>query len=218
MEGKRHNLFPDLEDLRRLVYEKAECLLKDLMSDNMDYFAKESAILARKVMEKYVFDVYDYYTKGEYTIKDLGQREAFTNFKTGYQQKMLNWIQQHKPDIELMAEIPTPSQKPSDKKWHYVALGVGTAGALGFEIGRRCMDGHRYWIGIAIELCTLAASYFIYKNGKSNDRNYEANCRQYKSELTTIKERFVNETISQLEKWVKDGEAYSNELLTTYNL
>ena len=58
MEKKRHNLSPNLEDLRRLVHEKAGCLLKDFTADNLDYFTQESAILARKVMEKYVFAVY----------------------------------------------------------------------------------------------------------------------------------------------------------------
>lgn len=216
MEGKRHVLSPNLEDMKRLVHEKAGCLLKDLTADNMDYFAKESAVLARDVMEKYVFAVYDYYTIGDYAIQDLDQRETFTNFKTGYQQKMLDWIEQHKPDIELMAEIPVPPQEPSDKKWHFVALGVGTAGAVGFEIGRRCMEGHRYWIGIAIELITLVASYLIYEKEKSESDNYTAKLYQYESELK--KKTFVNETISQMEKWVMEGEAYSNELLTAYNL
>lgn len=216
MEKKRHNLSPELEDMRILVHGKAEYLLKDLSAENLDYFVKESTILARKVLEKYVFAVYDYYIKGECAIKDLGQREAFTNFKTGYQQKMLDWIEQHKPDIELMAEIPVPPQEPSDKKWHFVALGVGTAGAVGFEIGRRCMEGHRYWIGIAIELITLVASYLIYEKEKSESDNYTAKLNQYESELK--KKTFVNETISQMEKWVMEGEAYSNELLTAYNL
>lgn len=210
--------YPKLDEMKRLINEKASLILEELTQTNLDYFVKEAVNVAKGVMEKYVFSTRKLFSNGEFAIKDLGEKERFTNFKTGYQQKMLDWIEQNSPHVKLMTKIHTPPQKPSDKKWHYVALGVGTAGALGFEIGRRCMDSHRYWIGIAIELCTIAASYFIYKNGKSKSENYEANCRQYKSELNTKKESLVDETISQLEKWVKEGEVYSNELLTTYNL
>ena len=218
MENKQNNMPSHIEEMKRLVREKAESLLKDLTADSLNYFEEKASTIAAGILEKYVFSVYDMFTIGDYAIKDLKQREVFTNFRTGYQQKMLDWIEQNKPKIELIVEIPSHPTEQSEKRWHYVALGIGTAGALGFEIGRRCMDGHRYWIGIAIEVLTLATSYFIYKKEQGDSNNINAKLRQYEADLKTKKETFANETISQLEKWLRKGEAYSNELLTSFNL
>ena len=218
MEENRNNMSSYIEEMKELVSEKAESLLKDLTADSLNYFEEKASTIAAGILEKYVFSVYDMFTIGDFAIKDLKQREVFTNFRTGYQQKMLDWIEQNKPKIDLIVEIPSPPSEQSEKKWHFVALGIGTAGALGFEIGRRCMDGDRYWIGIAIEVLTLATSYFIYKKEQDDSNIVNAKLRQYEAELKTKKETFINETISQLEKWLRKGEAYSNKLLKTFNL
>lgn len=218
MENNKNSMSSHIEEMKKLVSEKAESLLNDLTADSLNYFEEKVSTIATGILEKYVFSVYDMFTRGDFAIKDLKQREVFTNFRTGYQQKMLDWIEQNKPKIDLIVEIPSPQSEQSEKKWHFVALGIGTAGALGFEIGRRCMDGHRYWIGIAIEVLTLATSYFIYKKEQGDSNNINAKLRQYEVDLKTKKETFANETISQLEKWLRKGEAYSNELLTSFNL
>lgn len=208
---------PNLDEMKRVVNEKASLILVKLTQTNLDYFVKEAVNVAKIVLEKYVFSIRKLFSNGEFAIKDLVEKERFTNFKTGYQQKMLDWIEQNKLTIELNAKILRLPQKPADKKWLY-ALGIGTTGAIVFEIGRRWRDGDRYWIGILIELVTLVASYFIYKKEKSASENYSEKLSEYELEINEKKGNFVNETISQLEKWIKEGEAYSNKLLTTYNL
>lgn len=218
MATNTHGFCPDMDENKRLINEKACLILEELTQANLDYFVKEAVNIAKDILKKYVFSIRKFFSNGEFAIKDLAERERFTNFRTGYQQKMLDWIDQYGPNFELDAEIPAPPQKPVEKKWHYVTLGVGTAGALGFEIGRRCMEGHRYWIGIAIELSALVVSYVIYKKEQYNKENYSVNFNKYKSELNAKREAFINETINQLENWIKTGESYSNELLTTFNL
>lgn len=212
MENNKNNMSPYIEEMQRLVREKAGTLLKDFTTDSLNYFEGKVSTIAAGIMEKYVFSVYDLYTTGEFAIKDLKQREVFINYRTGYQQKMLDWIEQNEPKIELMVEIPLPPRKQSKKKWHYVTLGIGTAGAVALAIGR-C-----WWTALAVEMVTLTASYFIYKKEKGSSNIHEAKYRQFESDLKTKKGTVVNETISQLEKWLKEGEAYSNELLTTFNL
>lgn len=218
MATNTHGFCPDMDENKRLINEKAGWALEELTKANLDYFVKEAVNIAKNILMKYIFSIRKLFSNGEFAIKDLAEKERFTNYRTGYQQKMMDWIEQNKPTIELDLEIPAPPQEPSDKKWHYVTLGVGTAGAVGFEIGRRCMEGHRYWIGIAIELSALVASYVIYKKEQYNKENYSVNFNKYKSELNAKKEAFVNETINQLENWIKTGESYSNKLLTTFNL
>ena len=69
-------LFPDIEEMKRLVQEKAKQLLVELTEDNLDYFIKEASIVAERVLERYIFSVYDLYTIGEFSIKDLASKEA----------------------------------------------------------------------------------------------------------------------------------------------
>lgn len=204
---------PNLDEMKERINEKANLILEELTNANLEYFVKESVDIAKGVLKKYIFYIRKLFSYGDYAIKDMVEKERFTNFNTGYQQKMLDWIEQNKPNIELI-----PPRVPLEKKWHRVTLGIGTAGAIVFEVGRRCKDGERYWIGILIELVTLVASYFIYKKEKSDIKKYSEKLTECELTINEKKESFVNETISQLEKWLNDGETYSNELLTTFNL
>jgi hypothetical protein len=198
------------------VRKKANEVLDELTLDNIKYFVRESGLIAGSILNEYIYAVFDYYlNKGfENSIK----KDEFINPETGYQQKMFIWKEDNNPNVEVELEIPTRPQKPSEKKCHYVTLGIGTAGALGFEIGRRCKDGHRYWIGIAREVLTLATSYFIYKKEQGDSDIYNDKLRQYEAELKIKKDTIANETINQYEAWLKNGETYSNELLTSFNL
>lgn len=212
MESKAHDCRPDLEELKRLINEKANSILEELTNANLDYFVREAVSVAESVMESYIFSIRKKYSNGELAIKDLVEKEKFTNYKTGYQQTMLDWIQKNKPVVKLEIRIISSQPQLSKKHWHYVTMGVGSLGAFVLVIGR-C-----WWTAIAIEMVTLAVSYLFYKKEKGNRNNHEVKQRQFETDLKTKKETFVNEIISQLEKWLRKGEAYSNELLTTFNL
>lgn len=210
---------PDIEEMKKLVKEKSKQILVELTEDNLDYFVKEASIIAEAIMERYIYAIYDFYTIGEFAIKDIGIMKSFTDYKTGYQQKMLEWKEQNKPEVHSSKLFSSSPQEPSEKHWYYVTLGTGTAGAIGlgiycyrdgWTIGRCC------WVGLAIELLTLSISYYLFKKEK-NEKQKKEQCEQNESKLYQKRDLFVNETIDSLEKWLKQGEIYSNELLTTYN-
>lgn len=209
LKGMSH---PNLDEMKQLINEKASLILDELTKANLDYFVKEAVSIAKVIMEKYVFSIRKMFSNGEFAIKDIVEKARFTDFKTGYQQTMLEWIEQNKPNIEFKTEIPVSPQETSEKKWHYATLGVGTAGAIALAIGRCWLSA------LAVEIATLAVSYFIYKKEKDNSDSFSEKLNQYELDLKTNKEAFVNETISQLEEWIKKGESYSNEILTTFNL
>ena len=52
---------------------------------------------------------------------------------------------------------------------------------------------------------------------KKVKKKHEKHLEQYETELIKKKDDLANEVIDQLENWLKQGENYSNELLTTYN-
>ena len=74
-------------------------------------------------------------------------------------------------------------------------------------------------VGIAVELLTLVISCFLYLKEKKVKNKHEEQHEQYQTVQIKKKEKedFVNEVINQLENWLKQGENYSNELLTKYN-
>ena len=219
MESTRTIPFIDIEEMKRRIRAKADELLVEITKDSLCFFVEEAIDVAENILENYVFAVYDQYTAGEFAIKNPVQRELFTNFRTGYQQKMLEWKDQNKPEIKLMDIIST-LRRQNGKHWYYASLGVGTAGAIGLAfycyrkglaIDRCCL------VGIAVELLTLVISCHLYLKEKKVKNKHEEQPEQYETELIKKKEDFVNEVINQLENWLKQGEKYSNKLLTKYN-
>ena len=182
MESKAHDYHPDLEEMKRLVSEKANAILGELTDANLNYFVREAVSVAESILEKYVFFIRKVFSNGELAIKDLVEKERFTNCKTGYQQTMLDWIQNNKPIIKLEMGITSPPPQLSKKRWHYVTMGVGTVGAIALVIS------HRWWTALVVEIVALAASYFVYKKEKCDSNNYDVDMKQYESEIRTKKE------------------------------
>ena len=220
MEHEEKIPLPDFDEMKQLVQKKAKQVLNDFTEENLNYFVKEASIIAESILEKYVFAVYDLFVSGELVIKDIVLLETFTNPTNGYQQRMLEWKEQNKPQVHFSKAFLSFPQKSSNKPWQYVTLGMGTAGAIG--LGIYCYRDEwaisRCWlVGLAVELLTLSISYYLIKKERNENQKKEQ-CEQNESELHQKKELFVKETIDSLEKWLKQGEIYSNELLTTYNL
>ena len=220
MEREEKIPLPDFDEMKQLVQKKANQLLNDFTEDNLNYFVKEASIFAESILEKYIFAIYDLFVSGELSIIELSKKESFTNPKTGYQQKMLEWKEQNKPELHSIKPFSSSPQEPSEKHWYYAIFGIGTVGAIG--LGIYCYRdvwaiGRCWLIGLAVELLTLSISYYLFKKER-NEKQKNEQCEQNESELHQKKELFVNEIIDSLEKWLKQGEIYSNKLLTTYNL
>lgn len=221
MDSREIIISPDIDEMKLLVQKKANQILNDFTEDNLNYFVKEASIIAESILEKYIFAIYDLFVSGELAIKDIVRLEAFTNPTSGYQQRMLQWKEQNKPQVHFSKAFPSPLQKPSNKSWHYATLGIGTAGAIGLAlycyrkglaIGRCCL------YGFVVELLTLAIYYYLFKNDKNKKQKPKKQCERQESDLCQERDLFVNELIVSLEGWIKQGETYSKELLTTYNL
>ena len=211
MENIEHMPFLDLEGLKQHVKAKADELLVDITNENICFFVEEAIDIAENILENYVFAVYDQYTAGELAIKNQIQRESFTNYRMGYQQKMLEWKEKNKPEIELM-EIPAAPQATSTSRWSFVSFGIGSSTAIGLV----CF--HHYLACLIVELLTLATSIYLYKKEQNGNKVYQQQLKQYLHYMKNKKESFVTETSNMLASWLRQGEKYSNELLTTYNL
>lgn len=213
MESATYPQDIDLAQMRISIEEKAKIILNEVTEDDVNYFVKEAKNEAKHLMAKYIFTIYNFYTEGEFAIKNMDSLEAFTNPDTGFQAQMLNWIDQS--DIAITqadmnyAEAPT---KRNTSSFHKTTLGVGTAIAAGLLIFKHP------WIALTVELLALSASYVQYKNKDNNEKRYNEQLEKYTKDITALKNSFVNSMISDMEKWLKDGQQKTKEVLNTFKL
>ena len=214
----------DKTKLNTEVRETANLLLADIINmsqtelqDNLRYFAEKAKDVAEGIMERYVFDIVEKYTENElYKINDSAKLGAFVDFSTGYQQRMLQWINEHPLEVkEETFEVPNrPVLSADTKNVKPMAIaGVGTVVAIGLYIYSNV------WIALAAELLTLAIAK-LYDNKLQRDRRIEQEVKQqqYEIAIEEKKEHLINGLIKELEKWLDQGEEASNELLASFNL
>ena len=217
MEKASYTPTMDLERMKTQVHAKAELILAEVNEDNLNYFLGEVKKIAKSTFEDYAFKVYDLYTSGERAIHDINQLEQFVNTDTGYQQRMLQWEDEHDVSITKNGDsMPTTPDAPSqsgENTDHLTTLGVGFAIATGFVLLRHPI------IAIAVELLTLCLAY-SQKKSYSTDMKEQPSDSQSpnKEDISTTKERFLKGVICEIEQWLKEGEKYSNELLASFNL
>lgn len=215
MDNKEYRLVPDVANMKNEIVKLAGSVLTDISEDSLNYFSEEAKRAAESTLEKYVFSVYDLYTKGALKINDNEKLTSFLDFSNGYQSLMLSWKKDH--PIEVVAqrtiERNEPQTEPSNiKSYHKQTAVVGTIIATALAIFSKL------WIGLAVEILTLASSTLQYKNYKTNKESYEAKIRQYEIELKSKKQLFINGIIDDLCKWINMGMEKSNEVLKTFNL
>lgn len=214
MDNKEYRLVPDVANMKDEIIKLAETILTDISEDSLNYFSEEAKRAAESTLEKYVFSVYDLYTKGALKISDNEKLTSFLDFSNGYQSLMLSWKKNHPIEVvQRTIEINEPQAEPSSiKSYHKQTAVVGTIIATALAIFSKL------WIGLAVEILTLTSSTLQYKNYKTNKESYEAKIRQYEIELKSKKQLFINGIIDDLCKWINMGVEKSNEILKTFNL
>ena len=205
MDEQQNNstMRPDVSKMRADIRAKATALLQDFSKEEIDGFFSEAKRIGKNTLKEFVFNTYNFFASGDNCIEDLNKMEAFTNYNTGYQQEMLNWINQN--EIAIHA-------KTSNLPWHFIVLGLGTAIAGVFAA---CSQIKKHLlIASAIEVVIVATSYCIYQKKSNDEKRYKENPE--KSEL--IKEQLIEDVIKAVEEWIKLGECHSNELLDKFDI
>ena len=156
------------------------------------------------------------YSSGEQAIHDINQLEQFVNTDTGYQQRMLQWENENNISITKNGDsTPTPDapSQSGDNTDHLTTLGVGFAIATGLVLFRHPI------IAIAVELLTLCLAYSQKKSYSTDKKELPSDPQSpNKDDISTTKEGFLNSVIHEIEHWLNEGEKYSNELLSSFNL
>lgn len=200
--------------LKTEVQEKARLMLGEITDENLKYFTEEIKKLAEGIFEKYVFDIYDTYTTGAFSIENEDILQAFSDFDSGYQAQMLRWISDNALKIEHV-EINLPKQPsetaPKTSNPLY-PLAIGTVIATGLFIFSNI------WVALATEILTLALVYRQYLKNNNSQKQYALEKERYVHELRIKKDKLIQGLIVDLEKWLDQGKVESDRILVSYNL
>lgn len=213
----------DKVELNKKIRERADFLLVDIhlmtpaeLMDKINYFSEDSKGIAERILEKYIFSVFDNYTEGDFAINDLAVLAKFVDLHTGYQQQMLDWIQKHPLEVKKeyfeIPPMPDDTITVNDKSPRII-LGVGTVVAVGLYIFTNI------WIALAAEIL----SFVMMKNkikqiSKQHNKELEIKHNQYKIAIEMKKNQLINGMIKELENWLELGVKASNEILLKFNL
>ena len=208
--------------LNKEIREAAEVLLSDIqtmspdvLEENLKYFAEKAKDIAERVLDEYSNEKFDYYTDGAFGIKDPDVLRAFVDFNTGYKQQMLNWIESHRPEVkEEHFEIVPPQveEKMSFDVSPRIILGVGTAIAVGLFIFTNI------WIALAAEILAIVMGEVQKRRISNRKTMLENEEKRYKATLLVKKDALINGMINELDKWLEEGEAYSESIIKSFGL
>lgn len=213
MNNPNFSSFLDIAKLEADVLEKAELFLSDITEDNLKAFSDEVKKIAEGTLQKYVFKVCDWYTDGNFS-ENQDFLSMFVDLKSGYQQTMLNWIEQNCIVVQQQSfeypECPAMPNSKSQIKTMTITGTVGTAVATGLLI-----FGHP-WLALAVELLTVAITYHSYRKYKTSQNQYKMELEAYELKLKSMKNDLINGITEDLISWVNKGVEYSNSILETY--
>lgn len=212
----------DKTELYNKVREAADRYLSDLqdmdeseLNDNLKYFAERAQDIARRIMEKYVMAESHRFTDGPCIISDVDKMRDFVDFKTGYVQKMLEWIQVNSPEVrEVTFNIESPVDNSDIQKnvSPKVIIGVGTAIAVGLFIFSNI------WIALAAEILAICATAWQQRRLNVSIAQKEMQSRFVAQKLEAKKNELVHGVCTDLDKWLDNGEQASDEILTNFGL
>lgn len=212
----------DKTELNIKIKEAADMLLSDIqimsedeLKDNLRYFAEKCKSIAERILEVYVTNTKNRYSEGEFVIEDQTILGKFVEFTTGYQAQMLEWIKDHPLIVkESSFELPQkPNSKSSTSKVNPMGIAVtGTAIAVGLFIFTNI------WVALAAEILTCLATLIQKKMIAKSEKQLLYEQQRYETELLAKKDQLVSGMISDLDKWLDQGEEASNQLLKEYNI
>jgi hypothetical protein len=210
------NKYPEIEfePLKAAIEEKAHLLLAEITEDNVKTFAQEVKLIAEGVMEQYIFKVYNLYSEGARKISDHDVLEAFIDYSSGYQSKMLTWKESHPIQLkEIKIEIPNLPENPKiNNQLPVITVSAGTVIAIGLFIFSNA------WVALAAEILTLAIAYKQQTRQQKARQAYEADLLAYNNQLGMKRMTLINGLTEDLVKWLEMGKEYSDTVLTSYNL
>ena len=201
----------DIQPLKTAIIEKANLLLTEITEENLKTFLQAVTMIAEGVMEQYVFKVYNLYSKGEFKIANIDTLVSFTDYCSGYQSKMLNWIKSNPIQLqEQNVEMPEWSKAPQiNRHQPAITISVGTATAIGLYIFTNA------WVALAAEILILVIAYRQKNKQQKDKRFYESELKAYNIQLRMA---LINGFTEDLIKWLEMGKEYSNSILHSYNL
>lgn len=212
----------DKTELSVKISEAADTFLADIqlmsedeLKENLRFFAEKCKSIAERILEVYIKNIKNRYSEGEFAIKDSTVLGKFVDFSTGYQHQMLEWIRNNSLQVEELKfdlpKKPGTNSSSSAIKPETIAIS-GTVIAIGLFIFTNI------WIALAAEIISCLAALIQKKRMSKSEKQIVFEQKRYEQELVAKKNQLVAGIISDLDKWLDNGEEASNNILKEYNI
>ncbi len=192
-----------------------QLMSEDELKENLRYFAEKCKSIAERILEVYIKDIKNRYSEGEFAIEDSTALGKFVDISSGYQHQMLEWIRNNSLKVEeIKFDLPKkPVTNPSSSAIKPETIAIsGTVIAIGLFIFTNI------WIALAAEIISCLAALIQKKSISKSEKQIIFEQKRYEQELIAKKNQLVAGIISDLEKWLDNGEEASNDILMEYNI
>lgn len=230
----------DYVRLEMAVREKARLYLDEITENSLQNFANAVKFEAKSVLENYYFCIDNFYTEGEYRIRDKETLNSFMDFHNGYRAQMKRWVSSNDiaiTKISVDSVIP-PKQPVINKSLPGIVAGVGSGTVAGAFIAAKSISAEtlvnlglshsciatglaifsNVWVLLAAELLVLGAAYCIKKKQKNTETKYKMELCEYEIAFEKSKAEFINGILFDLKKWLENAYNFSKDLLTKFNI
>lgn len=220
------NRYPqiDFHELRLMVNQKAELLLQNINEEDLSYFLEQVKKGAAGILTSFSYATFDLYTSGPRRITDSSKLESFSDFQSGYENQIEEWISNNPITLrgfELFTPPTTDGSTPlygsnseRFKPWQSIPISGdskcispsnifigGTVIAIGLLLFSKP------WAALVTEAATMALCH-----------HQKSKIEASKQELESAKNRLINEVLEDLTNWLKRGNSKSDEILESFNL
>ncbi len=222
--------FIDYSAISSEISKKCHQYLHDVdVNTVLDSFNAVKEILEIAI-ERYSFQVRDYW-KQNHSDVEISRKIKFMDIDNGYVNLLTKWVREN-PFRQELPDCPNDFVESYGKynaKVNKTAVAAGTAGtlAIGAAYGvstsqaaagaKGCLAFGNPLVAIIAELIGIAAIYALAQYQKKNKRKeIDAQRREYKAQLKEYKQKFINTLTASAEIYLKEAEAYSNNILTEF--
>lgn len=207
------NFSVDIGKLQVAIQEKADVLLNEITEDNLKYFSSEIKKVAESILDEYIFKIYDIYTEGALKIEDTDHLLAFTDYTNGFQGLMDNWKNLH--PIIIKQETVTLPLEPQMRTQKIAANHVAVGGTI---IATGLLIFSNVWVALAVELLTVAITYYKIQERKNYENDFEFQKQKYQIEIQKKKSELIQGLTNDLELWLSNAANEANSILKQLGL
>lgn len=213
----------DINSVLAELSQSVNYYLKDVTAETVSDLSVAVKEKLNIILEKYSYDVYNYYVEGNNAMTDTKALLKFTDICDGYLAQMKSWAKANEIGIQY-ANVPTYDIRESPetyaKRINVIATGVGAVGTTALVTAHvKALSFLGYLpLAIIIELVGVALLYQAAKNKKAKyHKELTAQRSQYQYQIKVYKQKLEQAICDCAREWLGCAIAESDRIVKSLN-